>query len=126
MSDGYFDLLALTLYFLLSTLTPISLYGMALTFGERKPSKEKNMSFECGQVPIGQAHIRFSIQYYRYALIYGIFTAFTTLVLITAPKLAELELKTLQFGLVGLPLIAIVALAMVLIVAAIALRSARS
>ncbi len=125
MSDGYFDLLAFTIYFLISTLTPISLYGLGLTFGERKPNKEKNMSFECGQIPVGEAHMRFTVQYYPYALIYGIFTAFTTLVLITAPRLADLEVKTLQFGLIGLPLIAIVALAMVLMAAAMALRSAR-
>lgn len=125
MSDGYFDLLAFTIYFLISTLTPISLYGLGLTFGERKPNKEKNMSFECGQVPIGKAHVRLTVQYYPYALIYGIFTAFTTLVLITAPRLADLEVTTRQFGLIGLPLMAIVALAMVLMAAAIALRSAR-
>ncbi|MCP8307606.1 MAG: NADH-quinone oxidoreductase subunit A [archaeon] len=125
MSKGYFDLLALTLYFLLSVLTPIALYGMGLTFGERKPSKEKNMSFECGQVPVGKAHMRVTIHYYPYALIYGVFAAFAILMLISAPGLAVLELETIQFGLIGLPLIATIVLAMVLMVAATALRRAR-
>jgi len=121
----FFDLLALTLYFLLSALTPIALYGMGLTFGERKPSKEKGMSYECGQVPVGKAHMRVTIHYYPYALIYGVFTSFAILMLISAPGLADLELETIQFGLIGLPLIAIVVLAMVSMVAAISLKRAR-
>jgi len=125
MSEGYFDLLALTLYILLSTLAPMALYGISSIFGERKPSKEKNMSYECGQVPVGEAHMRFTVHYYPYALIYGIFTAFATLMLITAPGLADLELKTIQFGLIGLPFIATIVLAIVLMDAAMALRGAR-
>ncbi|MGQ9468327.1 MAG: NADH-quinone oxidoreductase subunit A [Nitrososphaerales archaeon] len=125
MSEGYLDLLALTLYFLLSALTPIGLYGMGLIFGERKPSKEKNMPFECGQVPVGKAHMRVTIHYYPYALIYGVFTAFAILMLISAPGLAVLELETIQFGLIGLPFIATIVLAMVLMVAASALKRAR-
>ncbi|MCP8313007.1 MAG: NADH-quinone oxidoreductase subunit A [archaeon] len=124
MSEG-FDLLALTLYFLLSALTPIALYGMGLTFGERKPSKEKNMSFECGQVPVGKAHMRVTIHYYPYALIYGVFTAFAILMLISAPGLADLELKTIQLSLVGLPFIATIVLAIVSMVAATALKRAK-
>ncbi len=120
-----FDLLALTLYFLLSAITPIALYGMGLTFGERKPSKEKSMSFECGQIPVGKAHMRVTLQYYPYALIYGVFTAFAILMLVSAPGLAELELQTIQFGLIGLPLIAIAVLAVTSMVAAESLRRAR-
>ncbi|MCP8316771.1 MAG: hypothetical protein H3Z51_07925, partial [archaeon] len=60
-----------------------------------------------------------------YALIYGVFTAFAILMLISAPKLAELELKTIQFSLIGLPFIATIVLAMVLMVAATALRRAK-
>jgi len=125
MNEGYFDLLALTLYFLLSILTPLSLYGIGLTLGERKPSKEKNMSFECGQVPVGKAHLRVTIHYYPYALIYGVFTAFAILMLISAPGLVTLELETIQFGLIGLPLIAILVLSIVSMVAAISLKRAR-
>jgi|YelNatPaOPRAMG01_1025707.scaffolds.fasta_scaffold262743_2 NADH-quinone oxidoreductase subunit A len=120
-----FDLLALTLYFLISVLTPITLYGAGLTFGVRKPSREKNMPFECGQVPIGKAHTRVTIHYYPYALIYGVFAAFAILVLVSAPYLAEFELKTNQFGLIGLPLIMIIVLAIVLMIAAISLKNAR-
>ncbi|MGB9658912.1 MAG: NADH-quinone oxidoreductase subunit A [Nitrososphaerales archaeon] len=124
MSDT-FDLLALTSYFLISALTPIALYGMGLTFGERKPNKEKNMSFECGQVPIGKAHTRVTVHYYPYALIYGVFAAFAILVLVSAPYLADFELRTIQFSLIGLPLIAIIVLAIVLMIAAISLKNAR-
>jgi NADH-quinone oxidoreductase subunit A len=121
MSNGYFDLLALTLYFLLSALTSISLYGMGLTLGERKPSKEKNMPFECGQVPIGKAHMRVTVHYYPYVLIYGVFAAFAVLMLVSAPGLANL-MKTTGLGLIGLPTIL---LAIVLIIAATSLRHAR-
>ncbi|MEM3383377.1 MAG: NADH-quinone oxidoreductase subunit A [Nitrososphaerales archaeon] len=123
--NAAFDLLALSLYFLISVLTPISLYGMGLIFGERKPTKEKNMPFECGQVPIGKAHTRVTVHYYPYALIYGVFAAFAILMLVSAPYLAEFELKTIQFGLIGLPLIVIIVLSIVLMIAAISLKNVR-
>jgi hypothetical protein len=69
--------------------------------------------------------MRVTIHYYPYALIYGVFTAFAILMLISAPGLADLELGTIQFGLVGLPLIAIAVLAMVSMFAAISLKRAR-
>ncbi|NWG09467.1 MAG: NADH-quinone oxidoreductase subunit A [Nitrososphaerales archaeon] len=125
MNGGYFDSIALTLYFVLSVLVPISLYSAGLLFGERKPSKEKNMSFECGQVPVGKAHLRVTVHYYPYALIYGTFTAFAILMLISAPGLANLELETMKFGFIGLPFIMTLVLAMVLIAASLALKRAR-
>ncbi|MEM3538379.1 MAG: NADH-quinone oxidoreductase subunit A [Nitrososphaerales archaeon] len=123
--SSIFDFLALSLYFLISILTPISLYGMGLIFGERKPSKEKNMSFECGQVPIGKAHTRITVHYYPYALIYGVFTAFAILMLVSAPYLADFELKTIQSSLIERPLIVIIILAIVLMIAAISLKNTR-
>ncbi|MCP8310363.1 MAG: NADH-quinone oxidoreductase subunit A [Candidatus Methylarchaceae archaeon HK01B] len=122
MSASYFDLLALAIYSVLSALTPIGLYSAGLLLGEKKPSAEKNMSFECGQVPVGRAHMRVTVQYYPYALIYGVFTAFAIFMLISAPGLAELELKTKLFGQLGLPFIAISVLTVVAIVASYALR----
>ncbi|MEM3437745.1 MAG: NADH-quinone oxidoreductase subunit A [Nitrososphaerales archaeon] len=98
---------------------------MGLIFGERKPSKEKNMSFECGQVPIGKAHTRITVHYYPYALIYGVFTAFAILMLVSAPYLADFELKTIQSSLIERPLIVIIILAIVLMIAAISLKNTR-
>ncbi|MCP8322584.1 MAG: NADH-quinone oxidoreductase subunit A [Candidatus Methylarchaceae archaeon HK02M2] len=122
MDSNYFDLLALTIYFILSAVVPIGLYSAGLLLGEKKPSTEKNMSFACGQVPVGEAHMRITIQYYPYVLIYGVFTAFAILMLVSAPGLADLELKTKLFGPIGIPFITIGILTLVALVASDALR----
>jgi len=122
MSASYLNLWALTFYIILSALVPIGLYSTGLLLGEKKPSAEKNLPFECGQIPVGKAHTRITVHYYPYLLIYGVFTAFAILMLISAPGLADLELNTKQFGMLGLPFIVIAVLSVVTLVASDSLR----
>lgn len=39
----------------------------------QRPYPEKNSTYECGEVPVGQAWVRFNISYYIFALIFVIF-----------------------------------------------------
>ena len=38
-----------------------------------KPSKEKQMTYECGVDPVGDAHVRYNLRFYVFALLYVIF-----------------------------------------------------
>lgn len=39
----------------------------------RRPYKEKNATYECGEPPVGEAWVRFNISYYIFALIFVVF-----------------------------------------------------
>lgn len=119
------EVIALTVYVVVSILVPVLLYVGGKLLGPSKPTPEKTMTFECGQVPIGKAHLRITVHYYPYALIYGIYTALAILLLFSAPGIAKLEAgtKSYLFGLVGLPFIVIVVTTLTLFSATIALAS---
>jgi NADH-quinone oxidoreductase subunit A len=38
-----------------------------------KPTKEKQMTYECGMDPVGDAHVRYNMRFYVFALLYVIF-----------------------------------------------------
>jgi NADH-quinone oxidoreductase subunit A len=38
-----------------------------------KPTKEKQMTYECGMDPVGDAHLRYNMRFYVFALLYVIF-----------------------------------------------------
>lgn len=39
----------------------------------RNPSKEKLSTYECGLEPIGEAHVRYSLRFYVFAVMYVVF-----------------------------------------------------
>ena len=41
--------------------------------GPHKPTREKNMPYECGIEPVGSAHERFSVKFYLVAMLFIIF-----------------------------------------------------
>lgn len=61
------------IFLALGILLPI----VALTVGSwlrpHKPTEEKQTTYESGNVPIGDSHIRFNIRYYLFALMFVIF-----------------------------------------------------
>ena len=46
---------------------------MAWLVRPHKPSKVKQSTYECGEIPIGEAWIQFRVGYYIYALIFLVF-----------------------------------------------------
>ncbi len=38
-----------------------------------RPTKEKQMTYECGMDPVGDAHVRYNMRFYVFALLYVIF-----------------------------------------------------
>ncbi|MEM1537933.1 MAG: NADH-quinone oxidoreductase subunit A [Candidatus Nezhaarchaeales archaeon] len=119
------EVIALIVYIVISILVPVLLYVGGRILGPSKPTPEKTMTFECGQVPVGKAHLRITAHYYPYALIYAIYTALAIILLFSAPGIAKLEAETkgYVFGFVGLPFVALVVTALTLFSATIALSS---
>jgi NADH-quinone oxidoreductase subunit A len=47
--------------------------GISALFGQRRPTKEKLMPYECGKDPVGSARERHSVRFYLVAMIFLLF-----------------------------------------------------
>lgn len=57
------------------------------------------IAYECGEVPIGDAHSRFNFQYYVFALVFVIFDVVSSFLLVWALVIQEIQLAgTLSAG----------------------------
>jgi NADH-quinone oxidoreductase subunit A len=63
----------LLILFLLSVAIPVALVGIASLTGPRRPNPRKDMPFECGVDPVGDARSRFSVKFFLVALMFLIF-----------------------------------------------------
>lgn len=65
------------IYVLIFMLGGIFMVGAALTTARllrpSNPNPDKNATYECGEVTIGQAWVQYDIKYYLYALLFVIF-----------------------------------------------------
>ncbi|MFV2013959.1 MAG: NADH-quinone oxidoreductase subunit A [Candidatus Heimdallarchaeota archaeon] len=51
------------------------------------------VAYECGEIPIGEAHTRFNFQYYVFALVFVIFDVVSSFLLAWALIIGELKLE---------------------------------
>lgn len=51
------------------------------------------IAYECGEVPIGDAHTRFNFQYYVFALVFVIFDVVSSFLLVWALVIKEIQLR---------------------------------
>lgn len=51
------------------------------------------VAYECGEIPIGDAHTRFNFQYYVFALVFVIFDVVSSFLLIWALIIGDLQLE---------------------------------
>ncbi|MHA2028154.1 MAG: NADH-quinone oxidoreductase subunit A [Candidatus Kariarchaeaceae archaeon] len=51
------------------------------------------VAYECGEVPIGDAHTRFNFQYYVFALVFVVFDVVSSFLLAWALIISELKLE---------------------------------
>ena len=70
--------------FLLAVGTGVGILIAARFIGWRKPSEEKEIPFECGNIPLGDAKIQFSVKFYLTALLFLIFDMETIFILLWA------------------------------------------
>ena len=56
-----------------------------------KPSQWKDMTYDCGSEPIGEARVQFRFQYYSFAIIFVVFDLVATFLMIWAVGFTNLS-----------------------------------
>src|SRR5690242_287595 len=64
---------AAALLLLLAVVLTTALMTLSHMMSLRKPTPEKQMSYECGEDPVGSAWLRFNIRFYVVALVFVLF-----------------------------------------------------
>ncbi|MDD4244716.1 MAG: NADH-quinone oxidoreductase subunit A [Candidatus Methanomethylophilaceae archaeon] len=70
-----------------------------------KPTAWKQMTYECGSEPIGEANVQFRFQYYSFGIIFLIFDLVATFLLIWAVAFGALSNTGILWGMVFLVLL---------------------
>jgi len=90
MTQG--DYLPVAIFALIAVLFPFISFFATRFVRPSKPRALKEQTYECGEVPTGNARIQFSFQYYIFALIFVVFDSVTVLVLLWALVLPGIDL----------------------------------
>ena len=61
------------LFFVAALVVALGMVSVSWLFGQRKPTKEKLMPYECGMDPVGSARERHSVRFYLVAMIFLLF-----------------------------------------------------
>ena len=88
--DG--PILVFTGFLLVAVVLGLLLVSLPRLLAPRHASKLKSQTYECGEVPTGEARIQFSFQYYIFALIFVVFDSLSIFVLVWALVLPGLDL----------------------------------
>ena len=99
-----YNMLNLLFFITLVVITPVTMWIIAKILSVSKPNPIKNATYECGQVFFGKSHLRFTIHYYPYAMIYAVFGALAIFLLIVAPDLLKLRLAV-EYGFIVFALV---------------------
>ena len=79
--DQYYPI---AIFALVAILFPVLAFYMSRFFRPTKYSALRDSTYECGEVPIGQAQIQFHVQFYVYAIIFVVFDIVTVFLLVWA------------------------------------------
>lgn len=63
----------LLLFFVISVVAGAGVPLLSSVLGPRRPTAQKELPYECGIVPVGSAHRRFSVSFYVTAMLFIIF-----------------------------------------------------
>ena len=86
------DYLPVAIFALVAVIFPFIAFFATRFFRPVKPHFLKAQTYECGEVPTGEARIQFSFQYYIFALIFVVFDSLSIFVLVWALVLPGLDL----------------------------------
>ena len=78
------DYLPVAIFALIAVIFPFISFLATRFFRPSKPKFLKAQTYECGEVPTGDARIQLSFQYYIFALIFVVFDSITVFVLLWA------------------------------------------
>lgn len=63
----------LTVFLAIGILLPAAMMGAGALLRPQRPGKVKLEPYECGEIPVGDARIRYHIRYYIFALVFVVF-----------------------------------------------------
>lgn len=86
------DYLPVAIFALIAIIFPFVSYFATRFFRPSNPAALKEQNYECGEVPLGEARIQFSFQYYIFALIFVVFDSISVFVLMWALVLPGMDL----------------------------------
>jgi NADH:ubiquinone oxidoreductase subunit 3 (subunit A) len=78
------DYYPVAIFALVAVLFPVLAFYVSRFFRPTRFSTLRETTYECGELPIGQAQIQFHIQFYIYAIIFVVFDIVTVFLLIWA------------------------------------------
>ena len=79
--DQYYPI---AIFALVAILFPVLAFYVSRFFRPTKYSALRDSTYECGEVPIGQAQIQCHVQFYVYAIIFVVFDIVTVFLLVWA------------------------------------------
>jgi NADH:ubiquinone oxidoreductase subunit 3 (subunit A) len=81
LEDAY---MGVAVFAIVAILFPTIAFLLSRYFRTDKHDPRGETTYECGEVPLGDAHIQFHFQYYMYAIIFVAFDLVTVFILIWA------------------------------------------
>ncbi|MEI6795686.1 MAG: NADH-quinone oxidoreductase subunit A [Methanomassiliicoccales archaeon] len=79
--DDYFPV---AIFALVAVLFPVLAFYVSRFFRPTKMTTLRDTTYECGELPIGQANVQFHVQFYIYAIIFVVFDIVTVFLLLWA------------------------------------------
>ena len=108
--DQYYPI---AIFALVAILFPVLAFYISRFFRPTKFSTLRDSTYECGEVPIGQAQIQFHVQFYVYAIIFVVFDIVTVFLLVWALTYSSLLSTT---DMLSLPIVSAFAFLAILLV----------
>jgi len=103
------DYVGIAIFAIVALLFPTLAFFLSRYFRTDKNEPRSQTTYECGEVPIGDAQIQFHFQYYMYAIIFVAFDLVAVFVLMWAlvfPDLSDLA-KLFLFMFLGILLVGV-------------------
>ena len=88
LSEAY---MGVAVFAIVALLFPALAFLFSRYFREDKNDPRGKATYECGEVPIGDAQIQFHFQYYMYAIIFVAFDLVTVFILLWALVFADIS-----------------------------------
>jgi NADH:ubiquinone oxidoreductase subunit 3 (subunit A) len=79
--DDYFPV---AIFALVAVLFPVLAFYVSRFFRPTKMTTLRDTTYECGELPIGQANVQFHVHFYIYAIIFVVFDIVTVFLLLWA------------------------------------------
>lgn len=103
------DYLPIAFFALVAILVPVVGFFASKFFRPNKKTTLRNTTYECGEVPIGEAQIQFHVQFYVFAIMFVVFDIIIVFLMIWALSFSGLsDLAKIYMGVfIGLLLVGV-------------------